>query len=321
MKRLIVWTLLLLPALAQPLPEALRKGLETPGVANARLDREGRARDLARTLEDPLRTPLSELQARQALELAEARLQRALAQAENEILAAYLQALEASLQVGLAAKAVQVADLALRATEIRVRGGGATPLELLEAQNRLLEARSNLEVARRGEESAQASLENLLGPWRPEGVAELPPLPQEDLLETLLRENVDLLQLKQSLELLSFQRGLLDETFTPRREIEALEEQIQALETSLDNLERSLGVGLRARYAQLGPLLQGAQAAAEAYRAAQERYAAEERRFRAGLTSQLALLQQELALLQAQLALAQARHAYLRAYYGLLASR
>ncbi len=317
-----LWILILfwLPALAQPLPEALKKAQEIPAVLNARLEAEAKAKDLARTLEDPLRTPLSELQARQALALAEARLKRALAQAESDIAAAYAQALEAGLQVRLAEKALAVAELALKAAEIRVKGGGATSLDLLEAQNRVLEARKNLEAAKRGENAARASLENLVGPWKPEPVA-LPPLPEEGLVEQLLKEHADLLQLRQSLELLRFQRGLLDESFAARKDIEALEDQIKTLEVSLGNLERSLRVGLKARYDQLAPLLEGAKAAEEAYRAAKERYAAEEQRFKAGLVSQLGLRQQELALFQAELALAQARHAYLKAYYGLLASR
>jgi outer membrane protein TolC len=289
-------------------------------VVIARLEQETKAKDLARTLVDPLRTPLSELQARQALALAEARLRRALAQAESDLVAAYAQALEAALQVRLAEKALEVAELALKAAEIRVRGGGATPLDLLDAQNRVLEARKNLEAAKRGRDSAQASLENLLGPWEPEP-AELPPLPEEGLVEQLLKEHADLLQLRQSLELLRFQRGLLDESFAARKDIEALEDQARSLETNLQNLERSLRVGLKARYDQLSPLLQGAKAAEEVYRAAKERYAAEERRFKAGLASQLGLLQGELSLRQAELALLQARHAYLKAYYGLLASR
>jgi outer membrane protein TolC len=317
-----LWILILfwLPALAQPLPEALNKAQEIPAVLNASLEAEAKAKDLARTLEDPLRTPLSELQARQALALAEARLKRALAQAESDIAAAYAQALEAGLQVRLAEKALAVAELALKAAEIRVKGGGATSLDLLEAQNRVLEARKNLEAAKRGENAARASLENLVGPWKPEPVA-LPPLPEEGLVEQLLKEYADLLQLRQSLELLRFQRGLLDESFAAMKDIEALEDQIKTLEVSLGNLERSLRVGLKARHDQLAPLLEGAKAAEEAYRAAKERYAAEERRFKAGLVSQLGLRQQELALFQAELALAQARHAYLKAYYGLLASR
>ncbi|WP_038056406.1 TolC family protein [Thermus amyloliquefaciens] len=313
--------LLLAPTLAQPLPEALKKAPEVTAVVLARLEAETRRKDLERTLQDPLRTPLAELQARQAWELAEARLKRALAQAENEIASAYAQAYEALLQVGLAEKAVEVAELGLKATEIRLKGGGATSLDLLEAQNRLLEARKNLELAQKGRDSALAALAQLVGPWRPESVKELPTLPEGKVVETLLQEHADLLQLRQSLNLLRFQRGLLDESFAPRKDIEALEDQSQALETNLANLERTLRLGLEARYRQLVPLLQGVKAAEEAYRAAQERYRAEEKRFQAGLTSRLSLLQQELSLRQAELTLEQAKHAYLKAYYGLLASR
>ncbi len=312
---------LLAPSLAQPLPEALKKAPEVAAVVTARLESATRQKDLERTLQDPLRTALAELQARQARDLAEARLKRALAQAESEIVSAYTQAFEALLQVGLAEKAVEVAELGLKATEIRLKGGGATSLDLLEAQNRLLEARKNLELAQRGRDSALAALANLVGEWKPQSVGELPSLPGKEVVEALLQEHVDLLQLSQSLELLRFQRGLMDESFVARREIEALEDQIRTLETNLANLERTLRLGLEARYRQLSPLLQGVKAAEEAYRAAQERYRAEEKRFQAGLTSRLGLLQQELSLRQAQLSWEQAKHAYLKAYYGLLASR
>ncbi|WP_018110766.1 TolC family protein [Thermus igniterrae] len=321
MRKALLALLLLSPALAQPLPEALKRAPEVAAVVSARLDYEVKAKDLARTLQDPLRTALTELQARQGEALAQARLQRALAQAESDIVAAYAQALEATLQRELAEKALEVAELGLRATEVRVRGGGATSLDLLEAQNRVLEARKNLDAARRGEESALAALANLVGPWKPEAVRELPPLPGPEVVEALLKAHADLLQLRQSLELIRFQRGLLDEGFAPRKDIEALEDQAQTLEANLKNLERSLRLGLQSRHAQLSPLLQGVKTAEEAYRAAKERYAAEEKRFQAGLASRLSLLQQELALKQAALALEQAKHAYLKAYYGLLASR
>ncbi|WP_298630976.1 TolC family protein [uncultured Thermus sp.] len=322
MKKIALALLFLLaPSLAQPLPEALKKAPEVAAVVTARLESATRQKDLERTLQDPLRTALAELQARQARDLAEARRKRALAQAESEIVSAYTQAFEALLQVGLAEKAVEVAELGLKATEIRLKGGGATSLDLLEAQNRLLEARKNLELAQKGRDSALAALANLVGEWKPQSVGEPPSLPGKEVVEALLQEHVDLLQLSQSLELLRFQRGLMDESFVARREIEALEDQIRTLETNLANLERTLRLGLEARYRQLSPLLQGVKAAEEAYRAAQERYRAEEKRFQAGLTSRLGLLQQELSLRQAQLSWEQAKHAYLKAYYGLLASR
>ncbi|MCS6867580.1 TolC family protein [Thermus sp.] len=321
MNKSLIALLLLAPALAQPLPEALKKAPGVGAVVTARLEYEREQKNLARTLQDPLRTLLVELQARQAAALAEARLKRALAQAESEIASAYAQAREAALQLALAEKAQEVAELGLRAAEIRVRGGGATALDLLEAQNRLLEAKKNLEAAKRGQESALAALANLVGPWKPEPIGELPPLPGREVLETLLGENADLLQLRQSLELLRFQRGLLEESFTPKKDLEALEDQAKSLEENLKNLERSLRVGLEARWNQLSPLLQGVRAAEEALRAAKERYGAEEKRFQAGLSSRLTLLQQELALKQAELSWEQAKHAYLKAYYGLLATR
>ena len=228
--------------LAQPLPEALKKAQEAHAVVNARLEVQAKARDLDRTLKDPLRTALYELQARQALELAEARLRRALAQAENEIVAAYTQVVEARLQVRVLEKALEVAELSLKATEVRVKGGGATSLDLLEAQNRAQEARKNLDQAQRALESAQAQLANLVGPWEPEPVVDLPGLPEAWLVEALMEENADLLQLRHSLALLKAQRALLDESFAARKDIDALEDQIAALATQLDGAASSLRV-------------------------------------------------------------------------------
>ena len=194
-------------------------------------------------------------------------------------------------------------------------------LDLLEAQNRAQEARKNLDQAQRALESAQAQLANLVGPWEPEPVADLPGLPEAGLVEALLEENADLLQLRHSLALLKAQRALLDESFAARKDIDALEDQIAALATQLDGAASSLRVGLEARFRGLPPLLEGVRRAEEALEAAKKRYEAERARFAAGLASRLALLQQELNLLQAELALEQAKHAYLKAYYGLLATR
>ncbi|GAB5602562.1 TolC family protein [Thermus sp. FJN-A] len=321
MKKTLLALILLTPALAQPLPEALKRAPEAVGVVTAQLEYEARQKDLARLEQDPLRTPLSLLQAKQARDLAQARLGRALAQAELDIVSAYAQAREASLRVALAEKALAVAELGLRAAEVRVKGGGGTSLDLLEAQSRVREAEKNLEAARQGRKSARAALANLVGPWEPESVQNLPPPPGQEVVETLLSEHADLLQLRHSLELLRFQRGLLDEAFAAKKDMEALEDQIRSLEENRKGLERSLRVGLEARLGQLLPLLQGVRAAEEAYRAAQERLRAEEKRFQAGLVSRLSLLQQELALLQAELALEEAKHAYLKAYHGLMASR
>lgn len=110
-RTILVLALALASGLAQPLPEALKKASDLPAVTTARLDLESKRKDLARTLQDPLRTPLAELQARQAAQLAEAKLKRALAQAESDIVSAYTQAWESTLQVALAEKAVAVAEL------------------------------------------------------------------------------------------------------------------------------------------------------------------------------------------------------------------
>ncbi|KGQ22003.1 TolC family protein [Thermus filiformis] len=319
MKNWLALTLFLSLALAQglTLEEALKKASGLNPVQAALLDEENKKKELERTLADPLRTGLGELQARQAYALAQARRERALKQAERDLVNAYANLLEAELQVRLAQKALLLSQKAERAAEIRLKGGGASPLDLEKARKDRLEAEKNLRLAEAGLWAARKNWQSLTGSEEALPLGDLPPPPED--VEGLLARNPDLLSLRQSLELLDFQLGLLDESFAPRRDIENLKDQKAALAKNLAEAERGLRLGLESGLERLKALLQGVAAAEAAQKAAQAQLEADAKRFKAGLLSEIGLLQSELAALQAELGLLQARTAYLKAYYELLA--
>jgi outer membrane protein TolC len=319
MKNWLALTLFLSLALAQglTLEEALKKASGLNPVQAALLDEENRKKELERTLADPLRTDLGELQARQAYALAQARRERALKQAERDLVNAYTSLLEAELQVRLAQKALLLSQKAERAAEIRLKGGGASPLDLEKARKDRLEAEKNLRLAEAGLWAARKNWQSLTGSEEALPLGDLPPPPEG--VEGLLARNPDLLSLRQSLELLDFQLGLLDESFAPRRDIENLKDQRAALAKNLAEAERGLRLALESGLERLRALLQGVAAAEAAQKAAQAQLEADAKRFKAGLLSEIGLLQSELAALQAELGLLQARTAYLKAYYELLA--
>ena len=319
MKPSLALTLLLSLALAQglSLEEALKKAPSLNPVQAALLEEENKKKELERTLADPLKTALSELQARQAYTLAQAKRARALRQAESSLVSAYTGVLEAELQLRIAQKALLLSQKAERAAEIRVKGGGASPLDLEKARKDRLEAEKNLRLAEAGLWAARRNLKSLTGSEEALPLGPLPAPPGE--VEGLLAQNPDLLQLRQGLELLDFQLGLLDESFAPRREMENLKDQRESLAKTLAEAERGLRIALEGGLERLKALYQGIEAAEAAYKAAQAQLEADQKRFRAGLLSEIGLQGTELAALQAELGLLQAKTGYLKAYYELLA--
>ncbi|MER3451306.1 MAG: hypothetical protein C4300_03855 [Thermus sp.] len=200
---------------------------------------------------------------------------------------------------------------------MRVKGGGASPLDLEKARKDRLEAEKNLRLAEAGLWAARRNLKSLTGSEEALPLGPLPAPPGE--VEGLLAQNPDLLQLRQGLELLDFQLGLLDESFAPRREMENLKDQRESLAKTLAEAERGLRVALEGGLERLKALYQGIEAAEAAYKAAQAQLEADQKRFRAGLLSEIGLQGTELAALQAELGLLQAKTGYLKAYYELLA--
>lgn len=299
------------------LEEALRRAPSLDPVQAALLEEENKKKELERTLADPLKTALSELQARQAYALAQAQRARALRQAESSLVAAYTGVLEAELALRLAKKALLLSQKAEKAAEIRVKRGGAPRLELERARKDRLEAEKNLRLAEAGLWAAKKNLKSLTGSEEVLPLGPLPAPPEE--VEALIAQNPDLLQLRQSLELLDFQLGLLDESFTPRREMENLRVQRESLAKTLAEAERGLRLALEGGLERLKALYGGIGAAEAAYKAAQDQLESDRKRFQAGLLSEIGLLQSELALLQAEQALLQAKTGYLKAYYELLA--
>lgn len=129
-------------------------------------------------------------QARQAqanLRLAELTYRQARASLEREALLADARLLLAQEALGLAQEGERLAEEALRATQLRLERGGATPLDLKDAETKLQEAQLNRFQAERNLTLAQASLKDLLGDPTPFPLPELK-LPQGKAYQVLQAE-------------------------------------------------------------------------------------------------------------------------------------
>lgn len=213
----------------------------------------------------------------------------------------------------------RVAARGLEVAQIRQRNGSGTALDVRNAQNRLEEARSNLNRAENGLALAQASLRSLVGLLRPWPLCPTPAMPEASVVQGLLGKNPDVLQARQRVELAQLQVELLDPSYAARAEIDAARSRAEQAVAGAREIERGLAL-------QYDSLLQNLQAAARALSVqqsalanARETLANDKKRLDAGLISQVAYLQTELSFIQAELAAQQALGNYFRAYYSLLA--
>ncbi|WP_027882600.1 TolC family protein [Meiothermus rufus] len=316
--------LLLGLALAQTptltLETALTKAAQQAPVLAAKAELDDAQTNLQRVLADPLLTRPSRVQAEQRSALAQASYERALAQAQSSIVAAYTQVLEAELQLKLAQKAQEIARRGLEVAQIRLRNGSGTALDMRNAQNRLDEAQSNATRAQNGLALARTSLESLVGAFASLAPLPTPPaLPQAGVVRELLNKNPDLLQARQRGELAALQVELLDPSYAALAEIEAAKARTEQAQAGAREIERGLGLQYDSLYQNLEAAARSLNVQKAALENARETLANDKKRLDAGLISQLAYLQSELSFIQAELAYQQAQGNYWRAYYALLA--
>lgn len=150
------------------LSRALARAEQRSAVVGAQLALGDAERALQRSEADPLALRLERLQARQALELAEAQLQEARYEAYVEIADAYGSWREARVQAELARFARELAAQALDIARIRRQRGSATELDVRNAETELREADNALAAAEQGVALARTNLASLSG-------LELPP--------------------------------------------------------------------------------------------------------------------------------------------------
>ncbi|WP_299429481.1 TolC family protein [uncultured Meiothermus sp.] len=321
----IFLTLLLTPlTLAQAqsltLEAALARASEQAPVVAARAELDDASTSLTRILADPLLTRPSRVQAEQRAALARVSFDRAVVQAQSNIVGAYAQVLEAQIQVRLAQKALEVASRGLEIAQIRQRNGSGTALDVRNAQNRQDDARSNATRAENGLALAQSSLRSLVGGFNTVAPLPNPPaLPEASTVRELLGKNPDVLQARQRGELASLQFELLDPSFAARADMDAARSRADQANAGAREIERGLGLQYDSLYQNLQAASRALAIQQAALANARETLANDKKRLDAGLISAVAYLQTELSFLQAELAAQQAQGNYWRAYYSLLA--
>ena len=309
---------------ALDLPEALTAVATRTEVVNAQLTLDDAETSLDRTEADPLALRLERAQAQQRSDLSAAQLRQARYQAIADVAAAYTGLLEAQAQRDLASAAREVRTQVVDITKIRVERGSATALDLQEAQNDLQDAEKNLRAAEQGVDLAKTNLEGLLG----QEVDAVEPISEEVLaalpsLETVLlnlRQNPQLVQVGQGVELAEIGLDLLDPSYASRAQLDNARLQLSQTEESAKEARRGLELQARSLYNNARTALQTYRNAAAALESATERETLEQQRLDAGLIADITFKQTQLATFNAFIATLQAKHAYLNALLELQAS-
>ena len=164
-------------AAALGLEEAWRSAPARPDAITARLELLTATNDLVRVEADPLALRMDRLQATQAVELLEAQHRHAVFSALQEITQAYTGVLQAREQAQLARDGVELSETALEVANIRFANGGATRLDVRDAEIALEEARQGVDAATSGLAVARATLEGMMG--REVDPAALEPVPDD----------------------------------------------------------------------------------------------------------------------------------------------
>lgn len=304
---------------ALDLTEAWRSVPARPDAITTRLELITAESALLRVESDPLALRLDRLRATQEVELLRAQHRHALLTALQQIAEAYTSVLQAREQVALAQAGLELAEAGLEVARIRFANGGATSLEVSDAEIGVDEARQGVEAARSGLDVARANLEGMIG--AEVDPAELEPVP-DDLLVALpaleevvarLGEHPTLLQASHGVALARAGVELLDPAYAPLAQIESARTQLATAEELVAEARRGFELQARNAYLQARSAADRHAVAAERAAAAEERLALEERRLAGGLISRLQLDQAELETRQRRLELQAARHEHLLA--------
>src|SRR5690606_36798755 len=248
---------------ALDLTEAWRSVPARPDAITTRLELITAESALLRVESDPLALRLDRLRATQEVELLRAQHRHALLTALQQIAEAYTSVLQAREQVALAQAGLELAEAGLEVARIRFANGGATSLEVRDAEIGVDEARQGVEAARSGLDVARANLEGMIGAevdpaeLEPETVDLLVALPALEEFVARLGEHPTLLQASHGVALARARLELLDPAYAPLAQIElepvpddllvalpALEEVVARLGEHPTLLQASHGVAL-----------------------------------------------------------------------------
>lgn len=307
-------------ASALTLGEALSKTDLQGNVKLAKAEWSDAKINLDRQLADPLLIKPTEVQARQRFELAQAKLSAAQRSANSSIVSSFTQALAAQKQIQLVKKSVEISEISLKISDIRQKNGSGTLLDVRDAQRSLDDAQKNLAAAQDGFNLALRSLKNLVGEFDNTLVAskDLPDLPAEKMIDTVLARSVNALQVRQGLDLLKVQRSVQDPSYVAQSQIDATDKQIADTEQNLSDLLDGERVQVRSLFNAAVSAYKGIAVSDKAENNAQDKLQNDQKRFKGGLISQVQLVQTELGTIQAELALLQAKNSYLTSYYAFL---
>jgi outer membrane protein, heavy metal efflux system len=307
-------------AFALTMPEALAKVDLQGNVKLAKAELNDAKANLDRQLSDPLITKPSELQARQRLELAQNKVAAAQRAAASSITSSFTQALGAQKQVQLAQKSLELSTLSLKISDIRQKNGSGTALDLRDSQRALEDAKKNANSAQDGLDLAIKSLKNAVGEFdgKLTSPSDLPELPDEKMIDTILNRSSNLLQTRQGLDSLKLQRSVQDPSYTAQSQIDATDKQLGDTAQNLSDLQDNERIAVRSSYNSVISAYKGLAVASKALENANDKLDNDQKRFKGGLISQVQLTQTELSTVQTELSLVQARNSYLTSYYSFL---
>ncbi len=305
------------------LQDAWQSAPARPDAITTRLELLTANNDLVRVEADPLALRMDKLQASQAVELLEAQHRHALFAAQQEIAQAYTAVLQARDQAAFAMQGLELSETALEVANIRFSNGGATSLDVRDAEIAVEEARQGVEAATSGLAVARANLEGIIG--REVDPEELEPVPEEilldlpDLQEVIagLDEHPTLLQARQGVALARAGVELLDPAYAPVSQIESAETQLATAEELVAEAHRGFELQARNAYIQVGTAADRHDVARERLAASEERLELQRARLEGGLISQIQLDQAALETNQLRLELQAAKHDHLMALLGL----
>jgi outer membrane protein TolC len=270
------------------------------------------------SLADPLAIRLEQLQARHAVEAAEAALRSTLLRTRTAATTAYVAALEAADALATVELEHEIAVTSLEAQQLRFSAGAITALDLERARNSLQLAASNLQTARTSGELSQAELASLTGRTAElaavdgdVGAEALPAI--QDLLEQAWQNNMGILAAGRALELATARLAAVDNAFTSKQETDAARAAVSAAELRIAEARRALELTLQGSHNAVQSAqarLSGMSTALETARTEHEAQAA---RYEAGTISLLAFKQGSVALENAAAAERSALHALLLA--------
>lgn len=311
------------PALSLGLQDILERVSQRTNVITAQLELSDSQVSLSRVQADPLAIKPDIVQAQQRSAKAQADYTQTLYQTQSELVKAYTDALEAEAQRNLANQALGLSQQALRIAQIRFDRGGATQLDVKDAENDLAGSQKNFEFAEEGMRLANSNLSSLLGVTdyvlQPMAQDINLPLPTLDQVKAALEGHPTLLQVKQGAEMAQIGLDLLDPSYSSRQQIDNAKLQLGQAQEGVGEARRGLGIQAQNFLNQAQNAFNTRRVELDGLRNAQERLTLERQRLDSGLIPEITYNQTELTTTQAQISYLQAQHGYLNALLNLQA--